>query len=253
MLFRSEDVAHCVACNNEYVIDPQVFGLVNCFSPRTYNLIIRSVSPTVISGHYKIYADNPLEGNIMGTFGPEDTLVDEHDYQTTLGTYNQYLATNMGYEPYSYTKPTSERNLWALVQTDESSNKVLGYLINSCAPLSTVLRSFEVSYSNNKVVLNWDINPEAGVTETVIERRFDNNQFDIIASVPVHTDGTMAAENKYQFTDIVAKSSNTVYYRLNIKMPEGQRKYSDIRVIHLSPNAEVSIYPNPAKIGRAHV
>jgi hypothetical protein len=229
------------------VIDPQVFGSVSCFTPRTYNIIIRSVSPNAISGHYKIYTDNPLNGNIIGTFGPEDTLVDEHDYQTVLGTFNQYLATNMEYEPYSFTKPAADRNLWAVVQTNGYSNSVLGYLINSCAPLSSLLRSFEVSYANNKTLLNWDINPEAGVVAFDVEKRIDMSTYNTIATVPVNTDGFTSSGNRYQYTDIVTKASHTLYYRLNMLMEDGQRKYSEVRLIQLAPNADVAIYPNPAR------
>ena len=41
---------HCISCDNKFVIDPKVSGLVNCTDPRTFNLIIRSVSPTTING-----------------------------------------------------------------------------------------------------------------------------------------------------------------------------------------------------------
>jgi hypothetical protein len=210
-------------------------------------LIIRSVSSTVISGHYKIYTDNPLDGNITGTFGPEDTLVDEHDYQTSMGTYNEYLATNMEYEPYSYTKPAADRNLWALVQTDGYTNNVLGYLTNSCAPLSSLLKSFEVSYLNNKVILDWDIHPGAGILEVAVEKRLDKNEFNTIAIIPVYADGYTSVVNKYQYSDILTKTSNALSYRLNMLMQDGQRKYSDIRLIQLRPDAEVSVYPNPAR------
>jgi hypothetical protein len=244
---QNGDVVHCVSCNNQFVIDPQVFGSVNCFTPRTYNLIIRSVSPTVISGHYKIYVDNPLEGNIIGTFGPEDTLVDEHDYQTVLGAFNQYLATNMEYEPFSYTKPAADRNLWALVQTEGYTNNVLGYLINSCAPLSSALKNFEVAYVNKTVQLNWNINPEADIVEINIEKRIDKGEFYNLATVPIYKDVNTSYQAKYAYTDISAKGSNALYYRLNMLMQDGQRKFSDIRLIQLAPNSDIAIYPNPAR------
>ncbi|MFN5335396.1 MAG: T9SS type A sorting domain-containing protein [Bacteroidota bacterium] len=244
---QNGNVVHCVSCNNQFVIDPQVFGSVSCFTPRTYNLIIRSVSPTVISGNYKIYTDNPIEGNIIGTFGPEDTLVDEHNYQTVLGTFNQYLATNMDYEPYSYTKPAADRNLWALVQTAGYTNSVLGYLINSCSPLSSAIHSFEVAYTNHLVHLNWDINPEAGIIEFAIEKRLDKGDFNTVVTIPVPAEGNTLLKTKYQYTDMISNGSNTLYYRLKMLMQDGQTKYSDIRLIQLASNAEVVVYPNPAR------
>lgn len=244
---QSSNVVHCVSCNNQFVIDPQVFGSVNCFIPRTYNLIIRSVSPTPISGHFKIYTDNPLEGNIMGTFGPEDTLVDEHDYQTVIGPFNEYLGTNMEYEPYSFTKPAADRNLWALVETDGYTNQVLGYLINACAPLSSVLHSFEVAYANNLVHLNWNINADAGIIEISVEKKSDKGEYNTLVTIPVNADGNTSIKTKYQYTDMISKGSNSLFYRLNILMQDGQRKYSDIRLVQLAPNAEVVVYPNPAR------
>ncbi|MFN9709919.1 MAG: hypothetical protein ACK55K_00745, partial [Bacteroidota bacterium] len=153
---QNSSVVHCVSCNNEYIIDPRVFGSVNCgTSTRTYNIIIRSSAPQVISGNYKIYLDNPIEGNIIGSFGPEDTLVDQQNYQTSLGLYNEYLGTNMEYEPYSSQSPDADRNLWALVETNNYSNKVLGYLVNPCAALPLGLTSFDIKYQDKKTEMQW--------------------------------------------------------------------------------------------------
>jgi hypothetical protein len=242
---QNGDAVHCVSCNNQFVIDPQVFGSVNCMTPRTYNLIIRSVSPTPINGHFKIYTDNPLEGNIIGTFGPEDTLVDEHDYQTVLGAFNQYLGTNMEYEPFSFTKPTADRNLWALVQTDGYSNSVLGYLINSCAPLSTGLVSFDVNYSGNHVQLNWEAMPEAGHMMFDVERRVDLQSYMTIATVPAGKGSVDGKGQTYCYVDMNTTNARKIYYRLKMYMEGGQIKYSDVKLIQLDDGADVVIYPNP--------
>jgi len=242
---QNGNVVHCVSCNNQFVIDPQVFGSVNCVTPRTYNLIIRSVSPTPINGHFKIYTDNPREGNIIGTFGPEDTLVDEHDYQTVLGAFNQYLGTNMEYEPFSFTKPAADRNLWALVQTDGYTNSVLGYLINSCSPLSQGVVSFDVNYSGSYVQLNWEAIPEAGYLMFDVERRVDQQPYSVIASIPAGKGSVDGKGLKYCYVDMHTSNARKVFYRLKMHMDGDQIKYSDVKMIQLEDGADVVIYPNP--------
>ncbi len=242
---QNGNVVHCVSCNNQFVIDPQVFGSVNCVTPRTYNMIIRSVSPTPISGHFKVYTDNPIEGNIIGTFGPEDTLVDEHDYQTILGTFNQYLGTNLAYEPFSNTKPAADRNLWALVQTDGYTNSVLGYLINSCAPLSQGLVSFDVKYSGNHVQLNWEAKPDGGYMMFDVERRVDQQSYIAIANVPAGKGNVDGKDQAYSYVDMNISNSRKISYRLKMYMDDGQFKYSDVKMIQMDDGADVVIYPNP--------
>lgn len=243
---QNGDVVHCVSCNNQFVIDPQVFGSVNCTTPRTYNMIIRTVASVPISGHFKIYTDNPLEGNIIGTFGPEDTLVDEHDYMTVLGAFNQYLATNMEYEPFSYTKPAADRNLWALVQTEGYTNSVLGYLINSCSPLSQGLVSFDINYSGSSYVqLNWEAIPEAGYQMFDVERRVDQQPYTMITSIPAGKGSVDMKGVKYCYVDMHPSNARQLFYRLKMYTETGQIIFSDVKMIQMEDGADVMIYPNP--------
>ncbi len=244
---QNSSVVHCVSCNNQYIIDPRVFGSVNCGSPRTYNVIIRSSAPQVLSGHYKIYLDNPIEGNIIGSFGPEDTLVDEHDYQTSLGVFNQYLATNMSYEPYSNQSPNADRNLWALVETNNYANKVLGYLVNTCAPLPLGLRYFNIHYQNKKTELQWMVEDHADIRDIEVQRQIDKQPFVAIASLAVKNNTQADASLRYFHTDPAPLTGSKIYYRLCFIAHSGEKTYSDIKMIQLAPDAEVVVYPNPAR------
>jgi hypothetical protein len=96
-------------------------------------------------------------------------------------------------------------------------------------------------------MLKWDIDPNAGVVEIAVERRLDNGGFATLTTIPVHAEEEVSSQSRHQYTDNVSKVANTVYYRLNMLLSDGQRKISDIRLIQLAPNAEVSIYPNPAR------
>jgi hypothetical protein len=244
---------HCIACDNKFVIDPKVNGLINCTDPRTFNLIIRSVSPTAISGSYEIYIDNPSNPNqtgSTGTFGPEDSLAANGSYATQISNgFNQFVRTNIPYEPFSYTKPSSDRNLWVLVQTNGYTNKAMGYLLNSCAPLQIIISDFQGNYQNGKVHLSWQLEGDELPTSVELQRRREGESFMTISgSSEFELQNYTSRQNlqtAYTYNDPVSNTKSTWYYRLKI-VGTKNTYYSNIIAVNTDMQNQILIYPNPS-------
>ncbi len=242
---------HCVSCSNTFTIDPRISGSLGCTIPRNINLVISSVAPVSISGTYQLFVDNPsdpLNESTIGSFGPEDLLVRNASFNTTVSTFiNQFVVSGINYEPYSSQKPEADRNLWVLVQTDGYTNRALGYLVNTCAPLPLRLQEFKVVYRNEKVQLTW-MAEQMNADRFEVQRKFVNGSFVTIATIPVlKQDGAPSFNALYSYTDEGFDGSGPVYYRLLVKEPDGRVFYSDIRAITTKGSTAVLIFPNPAR------
>ena len=114
------------------------------------------------------------------------------------------------------------------------------------APLPLSLTSFTASIDKENIELNWTSEAQINVNNFAIERSYDANSFEGIA--------TVAASSKdkdvYSFIDknyAIAKVKNNIYYRLKITDKDGKFVYSPVRSVainNLTTNFE--IYPNPA-------
>lgn len=87
----------------------------------------------------------------------------------------------------------------------------------------------------------WKVTNESMVEQYSIERSFNGNSFETIATETGVTNNEVIA--LYRFTD-KEKNDKTVYYRIKAKQTDGQIIYSDIAIVK-SPIATVGIYPNP--------
>ena len=114
------------------------------------------------------------------------------------------------------------------------------------APLPLSLTSFTALKNKENIELNWTSEAQINVNNFAIERSYDANSFEGIA--------TVAASSKdkdvYSFIDkdyAIAKVKNNIYYRLKIVDKDGKFVYSPVRSVainNLTTNFE--IYPNPA-------
>ena len=87
----------------------------------------------------------------------------------------------------------------------------------------------------------WKVTNESMVEQYSIERSFNGNNFEAIATETAVTNNEVIA--LYRFTD-KEKNDKTVYYRIKAIQTDGQIIYSDIAAVK-SPIATVGIYPNP--------
>lgn len=242
---------HCVSCSKSFTIDPRISGSLGCTIPRNVSVVISSVASVPISGNYRLFIDNPsdpLNESSIGTYGPEDLQVKTASYVTTVTPFtNQFVASGITYEPYSSQKPEADRNLWVLVETDGYTNKALGYLVNTCAPLPLKLKEFNATYRNNKVQLTWTAE-QVEADAFALQRRSGNGSFATIATIPVLKGEDQTSINGvYRYTDDGFAGAGALYYRLQIKDPDGRIYYSDIRAITLNAATAVLVYPNPGR------
>jgi hypothetical protein len=169
-------------------------------------------------------------------------------YLTTVTTFaNQFVASGLTYEPYSSQKPETDRNLWVLVQTDGYTNKALGYVVNTCAPLPLRLKEFKAVYKNNKVQLAWAAEQMNG-DRFEVQRKSANGAFTTIATIPVvKEDENASFKGEYMYTDENLDGAGSVYYRLQVKEPDGRLFYSDICALTIKGTTSILVYPNPAR------
>ena len=245
--------AQCVNCGVSFTIDPRVNGFVNCSTPRTFNTIITSVAPFSISGTFEVYLDNPsdpLVSGSVGTYGPEDNvMVYSASYATTIaGGVNSFVATNIGYIPYSLNKPDADRNLWVVVNTNGYSNKAINLLVNACSPLDLKLVSFDVHRSNGSAVLQWKTEAENGMSGFYIERKTGNGVFESIAFVQAKSEGSDAMLGfTYSYNDGSLAAGTVGFYRLKMIEMDGKYSYSDIKAVRTEGGKMyVTIHPNPS-------
>ena len=248
-------VVHCVACNVGFAIDPRVSGLINCgvnSDPRTFNMQIRSVAPFSISGQYSVYMDYSYDG-IFGTFGDEDVMVYTNSYSTTVepGTnplVNLFAVSNVGYPPYNSQIPDANRNLWVLVTTNGYTNKALGYMYNSCAPLPITFQDFHVRLQNDVVNLSWVAQAEGVFEGYEIQRKAGTGLYERIAFVPV---GANIKESNgittYSYIDRMLPKNSILFYRIRAIEMNGQSFYSDIHSVAIKSKPVFTVYPNPSR------
>ncbi|MFY7840719.1 MAG: T9SS type A sorting domain-containing protein [Lacibacter sp.] len=244
--------AQCVNCGVSFTIDPRVNGFVNCSNPSKFNTIITSVAPFSISGTYEVYLDypsDPLVSGSIGTYGPEDiVLVYSSSYTTTVaGAVNNYIATNIGYLPYSINKPDADRNLWVVVSTNGYSNKAINLLVNACAPLDLKLVNFNAQKNDGNVMLQWQTADENNMSGFYVERKTGSGAFESIVFVQAKSEaGNAIMGFAYSYYDVTV-TTGVAFYRLKMVEVGGKYSYSDIRAVRIEGGKlHVTIHPNPS-------
>jgi hypothetical protein len=123
------------------------------------------------------------------------------------------------------------------------STRISSFSISQFAlPLS--LLSFDGKRINDKEInLNWNVENENNVARYEIERQEDNDNYQMIASIPYkhHTQST----NEYSFTDVTFNALATKEYRLKMIDQDGKYRYSNTVTISGKASQSIEIYPNP--------
>lgn len=113
--------------------------------------------------------------------------------------------------------------------------------INSPLPLHLIL--FEASARDNNAVLKWTSENEINTNQFVVEFSKDGVSFAEAGRVKaLNRPGT----NQYSFTheNLI---SGTYYYRLRIEDTDGAYEYSNVKMVAITKERAVLIYPNPAR------
>ena len=116
---------------------------------------------------------------------------------------------------------------------------------NAILPLKLI--SFTGKRSTNSIDLTWNTTNEIGVKQFELERSFDANVFNKIATI--NATNTATGQTKYGYADLdglATKSLATVYYRLKMVDKDGKASYSNtVAVQPLGNRVGLTIYPNP--------
>jgi alpha-N-arabinofuranosidase len=145
--------------------------------------------------------------------------------------FPQFVRTDSIFEPgdiSSVTLPPNSVTVLKLLRDDVS--------------LPIILKSFEADKKENSVELKWATENEKNISEYIVERSGDGENFTSIGSVPA----TNSDSSVYKFDDANVSNSTVLYYRLIIVEANGNRVSS--RVVSVTVNAQlrsVMVQPNP--------
>ncbi len=107
------------------------------------------------------------------------------------------------------------------------------------------LTSFTASVSENQVNLNWETATELNNSGFEVQRKINNNNFEMISFISGF--GTSTEKHSYKFTDEL-KDEGTISYRLKQIDFNGDFSYSNIIEVDFNLPKEFSLnqnYPNP--------
>lgn len=121
------------------------------------------------------------------------------------------------------------------------------YVISDDVILPLKLLDFAATLNGKTVNLNWSTATETNTKNFVVQRSTDAVNFSNIGSV--NAAGNSITMKDYNFVDASAFGTNakTVYYRLQMADNDGKSSLSQVKSVQLSPNAIISVYPNPVK------
>jgi len=122
-------------------------------------------------------------------------------------------------------------------------NRTYSYhLHDSCSQvLASSLQNFSGEFEKDKVVLNWKLNNNNGLTQIIVERKaINNDNFTEIGKVSAYLP---SESSQYRFIDEKPVIQN--FYRLKMVVND-KTYYSNIILLQKQSVPGVSIYPNPA-------
>jgi len=133
-----------------------------------------------------------------------------------------------------------------IVNQSVAASQVNTFPMSSCTVLPVNFLSFSAQPSNGNVILNWTVESPTA-TGYIVERSFDGNNFDAIATVAAQNGNVSAGS--YAYTDNNAASpTGMLYYRIEEEDVTGQDTYSTVVTVKLSNSAAAAgVYPNPAR------
>ncbi len=160
------------------------------------------------------------------------------------GTYLYTPPTNYS-GPDKLTYPICD--VTAIAPQPLCNDAIIHLLIAPSSPLTANGISLTTATTaDGSVKLNWLTASENNTAYFEVERSFDNKTFSTIGTQPAA--GNSAAQTKYSTTDYIRGLPvyGVIYYRVKLYDNDGSFKYSNISIVRFN-DAEVSIWPNPAK------
>lgn len=113
--------------------------------------------------------------------------------------------------------------------------------------LPITLKSFNLTYLNEKVTLDWTTANEENNEGFEIQRSYDGITFDAIGFVK--GSGNSLNPIEYSYTDplVINGASGNVFYRIRQIDYDGKYNFTPTRLISLNGESKLIFYPNPAE------
>lgn len=190
------------------------------------------------------YVDNgTIESmNIKYGTGPNSTAM-----VNLLADHLQIGSTNPKTNAVSFIPSTTAIYYFGFHAYSQSGNYFL-YLdsisVHQTGVLPVTIVSFNAKRNGAENNITWSTSQEVNTEHFIVEHSTDGHNFNSIGKV--NAIGNNNTTRNYQFNDISpVKALN--YYRLGIVDRDNAIKFSEVRHVKNSSNADFMIYPNPAK------
>jgi hypothetical protein len=120
-----------------------------------------------------------------------------------------------------------------------SGSDNVGIFNSSFGLLPLKMVSFSVKRSKDANVLDWKISNDKEVVYYEVQRSYDGNNYELVATVQKNT-------NDYSYSDNAAKEK-TVFYRIIMHDNTGHQQYSNVVVLKSTSRAmlNIALMPNP--------
>ncbi|MBK5269478.1 MAG: T9SS type A sorting domain-containing protein, partial [Bacteroidia bacterium] len=241
----STPAIHCASKGISFYGDPTIGGIINCTFPRTFQVILHTVSINPITVNYKVYIDN----GVFGTKEAGDPLIYTSSSPISISASTPYTLAP--------TQWVGNQNAGAmLVELNvltPFSKTIYGDIVNSCATLPVTFKSFTATRNHSNVLLKWETALEQNNSGFYIERNISGT-WEQVAFVPsLAAGGNSSSDLSYQYTDLNNVKGIT-QYRLRQVDFDTKSKYSDVRAVRGDGQAgKTVVYPNPSYTGKVSV
>jgi hypothetical protein len=239
-----DKTVQCADANGTFTTtDVSINGLINCSTPRTFQLLVSTASQTQVDFTYAVYADV----DNSGSYSVLDALLSSGS-GTAISTakFNSGLVSYSGY-------PT--RNLTVVVYVAGNPVAATGTITSGCA-LPVKYKNFEATRESSSIVsLKWTTTWEQNNTGFEVQRKDGNGTFKTIQFVNSKSkDGQSSIELNYSIKDQNVFEGMTQYRFAQVDM-DGHRALSTIAVVNGKKGSAttVLVYPNPAVNGNTTI
>jgi hypothetical protein len=126
-----------------------------------------------------------------------------------------------------------------------AGNKITATIQTRFGPLPVVLVTFNTTVNTDKsVTIRWSTQQELNSDLFNVERSADGINWTDVGYIKAKGNSNQVSD--YSFTDL-STLNGISYYRMKVVNLDGDFGYTETRVVHLSVEKNLVIFPNPAK------
>ena len=214
-----------------------------------------SITVTATGG--KKFGMNISTGATGGTFATTNTYAKITSSKYAVEHVNPPAANNTYTWNYiNWTAPATAGRVTfkyvGIAGSSTSGSSAVGvyrdtFSVNVVVATPVTFSNFTVEKANRNVAIVWTTAIESSVDHYEIEKSNDGKEYATLTSLK--SKGNTTQGNAYSFIDKLNGYTDLIYYRIKSIDLNGAITYSETRTISNNPIKELSIYPNPAKIG----